>query len=351
MVRDGQAAPSCHLAADDGFQGDIITQTVLIPQTAKHTYFCVLQWNAGVDGGGYCGLQDHPDGKLCIFSLWNPKSTTNRINGLRDERSATTFAEFGGEGEGLKAMNANYVWKLDTWYTFVLRRWCGTYRDGNGRNIPSTMFGLWIHEAKDNNWTHVCSYNYPVADVYFISETNAFLEDWIESGRYARSMFLTGGAKRCVEGKKKKWSSFAAMRFSANQEPRSANFMKRYDAFCNNANAAAGAPFTQFYMACGGKTCPRIPKPTALLRPSSASAASPGSHALTPAAMYPLQFSITQCKASKVVWMVTAPSAPLFTALVKVNGVIVATKHAHDLLSSFKDKYDILLLMFFGFSL
>ncbi|WP_212751488.1 hypothetical protein, partial [Pseudoalteromonas sp. S2721] len=44
----------------------------------KYTYYSVLNWNAGREGGGYAGIQDHPDGRNYIFSICAPRSSSTR---------------------------------------------------------------------------------------------------------------------------------------------------------------------------------------------------------------------------------------------------------------------------------
>ncbi|MEC8225639.1 MAG: hypothetical protein VX010_05755, partial [Pseudomonadota bacterium] len=63
-------APSVWLRFNDNAAGDIIMQDVYIPAKGltPYTYYSVLNWNAGMEGGGYAGIQDHPDGRNFIFS-------------------------------------------------------------------------------------------------------------------------------------------------------------------------------------------------------------------------------------------------------------------------------------------
>ena len=64
-------APSLWLKYQDNFQGDILINTIRVQSPSPlYTYYCTLAWNAGEEGGGYCGIQEHPDGRNFIFSLW-----------------------------------------------------------------------------------------------------------------------------------------------------------------------------------------------------------------------------------------------------------------------------------------
>ena len=74
-------APSLSLWYDDNVKGDILVQDVYVPSSGltKQTYYCCLQWNSGINGGGYCGIQDHGKGRNYIFSIWDPVGTTEKI--------------------------------------------------------------------------------------------------------------------------------------------------------------------------------------------------------------------------------------------------------------------------------
>lgn len=57
------------------------------------------------EGGGYCGLQDHPDGRAFIFSIWDPQLVKDTPITAVAKGQGTWTDRFGGEGTGLKSMN------------------------------------------------------------------------------------------------------------------------------------------------------------------------------------------------------------------------------------------------------
>ena len=73
-------APSTWLRYEDNFHGDIIINTARVKSPSPlYTYYCVLQWNAGMEGGGYLGIQEHPEGRNFIFSLWDSKESSDNV--------------------------------------------------------------------------------------------------------------------------------------------------------------------------------------------------------------------------------------------------------------------------------
>lgn len=116
------SAPSCHMRANDNASGDIIMKTVRSAITTNATYYCTMQWNAGAEGGAYCGFQDSPDkGHIFIYSIWDPsngQAITASYTG-----SGTTVENFGGDGTGLKSTNNTIGWSLNEWNTVITHCW------------------------------------------------------------------------------------------------------------------------------------------------------------------------------------------------------------------------------------
>ncbi|HEY8400662.1 MAG TPA: hypothetical protein VIK89_05335 [Cytophagaceae bacterium] len=106
------AAPSSHLYYSGGnTSSDIWMNSVLVPITTTYTYYSVMGWNTGQEGGGYCGIQDHPNGRVFIFSLWDP---SNRLPIVGVHKGPGTQIEnFGGEGTGLKSWNFTLGWETN----------------------------------------------------------------------------------------------------------------------------------------------------------------------------------------------------------------------------------------------
>jgi hypothetical protein len=126
-----------------------------------------LQWNAGAEGGGYCGIQEHPDGRNFIYSIWDPINSNDAITAPYTH-SGTNIQNFGGEGTGLKSWNFNIGWETGQWYSFVSRPW-----DIN----QHTMFGFWVLNYTDNIWYHIVTMDFPVMGVRFNSNTGSIIED------------------------------------------------------------------------------------------------------------------------------------------------------------------------------
>ena len=76
------SALSVHLSAKDDYAGNIIMKTLKIPHKTLYTYYCALMWNIGGEGGGYCGMQNHPSGNNFIFSIWDPISSNEPIKAV-----------------------------------------------------------------------------------------------------------------------------------------------------------------------------------------------------------------------------------------------------------------------------
>lgn len=116
------SALSVHLIANDNFTGDILVKTLNIPHKTFYTYYCALNWNTGFEGGGYCGMQNHPNGNNFIFSIWDPISSNQPIKAIY-QGGGTLVENFGGEGTGLKSWNFELGWAEGYDYQLVTRNW------------------------------------------------------------------------------------------------------------------------------------------------------------------------------------------------------------------------------------
>ncbi|XP_076441192.1 uncharacterized protein LOC143280437 isoform X2 [Babylonia areolata] len=203
MAQSKKRAPSLWLTYTYEKPGDILMQDVLVPSSglAKCTYYCCLNWNISREGGGYCGIQDHPEGRAFIFSIWDPQQVKDIPITAVTKGLGTWTERFGGEGTGLKSMNFELGWKEGQWYTLVVRRW-----DASGGQ--ATRFGCWVHDQQEDTWTHLITMEYPVPRVYFEGVTASFLEDWGFTSEHYR-----GGFKRQVD---KTWTPFSKAEFKVN---------------------------------------------------------------------------------------------------------------------------------------
>ncbi|MEM7011002.1 MAG: DUF3472 domain-containing protein [Verrucomicrobiota bacterium] len=235
------AAPSSHMVFDDDFAGDIIINEVRVPKDgeALYTYYETLGWRG--KGAGYAGIQAHPKAHNFIFSIWDHKEHTAPIRAVH--RGPGTLTEkFGGEGTGLKSWNFELGWETDTWYTLVSRCWLvGDH----------TFYAFWSRDGKTGEWTHLVTMDVAAREAWFLGRTDAFIEDWLETGVNARTTHLRGGWKRKLSGE---WHPFLSGRYSVNSwdlDPgkRSFNFRKNWDG--GVAKDENGEGF--YYMIAGGK--------------------------------------------------------------------------------------------------
>ncbi|XP_052806070.1 uncharacterized protein LOC128235297 isoform X1 [Mya arenaria] len=232
----GLRAPSLSLWYNDNEAGDILIQDVYVPRMglARNTYYCCLQWNAGMEGGGYCGIQDHPRGRNFIFSLWDPPRGEGAIRPIY-VGPGTICEPFGGEGTGLKTWNFSLGWEPDLWYTLVTRRW--------GHDDHS-YFGFWVYKHMAQEWTHLVTLDYPVPDVCFDTLSCSFLEDWEGGGDEVRRVHFQNGFKHNLTGG---WMPFTAAAFSVVREASSRAYENNFD---------TGVLDGTFYLQSGGDTIP-----------------------------------------------------------------------------------------------
>ncbi|KAL8568881.1 hypothetical protein ACOMHN_061457 [Nucella lapillus] len=256
-------APSLWLQYNYTDPGDILMQDVFVPSSglAKCTYYCCLNWNSGSEGGGYCGIQDHPNGRAFIFSIWDPQKVKD-IPIMPVVKGPGTWTErFGGEGTGLKSMNFELGWKEDQWYTMVVRRWAAP-------SGQATRFGCWVHDQKADRWTHLITMEYPVPQVYFKGGTVSFLEDWGCTSEHYRCVHYRGGFKRRLDGT---WMPFKKAKFQVNMhDVENGTATTDFDAKCPD-------PREGICIAAGGNakpdvgTCCNFEDPACEARPSKAS--------------------------------------------------------------------------------
>lgn len=231
----GRRAPSVHLCYHYQEPGDILINEVCVPDSGltKQTYYCCLNWNCGQNGGGYCGIQDHNNGRNFIFSIWDPHDSSEGPLEPICIGSGTKCERFGGEGTGLKSWNFELGWKSDSWYTFVVRRWD---QDGN------TRFGLWVNDQREKIWHLITTLNFPAAGVTFKGTVVSFLEDWAGTGENVRRVLFRRAFKRLVDGS---WKGFDKASFSMVTEESSQAFARNFDTgICDDA----------FFLQSGGNT-------------------------------------------------------------------------------------------------
>ena len=262
-VHAQKSAPSSHMVFDDHFDGDIIINQVRVPKMgeAMFTYYETLGWR-GL-GSGYAGIQSHPKARNFIFSIWDNKSHTAPIKAVF-HGPGTETKKFGGEGTGLKSWNFKLGWSTDVWYTFVARAW------PVGKH---THFAVWVQAGDTKKWTHLVTMDVAVPNARFRGGTDAFIEDWVNTGKNVRVANLRGGWKRKMDGT---WFPFGQTRYSVNswdlvKGKRSYDFRTNWDGGVSKDKTGAF-----YYMKSGGA----MTKPTSK-NPSSAICATYANRGLT----------------------------------------------------------------------
>lgn len=231
-------APSLYLNYQDEMQGDIIINTLRVQSPSPlYTYYCGLLWNGGQDAGGYCGMQEHPEGRNFIYSLWDPISSTDPIT-TEYTHPNTDVANFGGEGTGLRSLNFGIGWETDQWYSLVTRAW--------STNTNSTLFGYWVYDHNNNVWHHLVTMDYPVPDIKFNTKTSSFIEDWLGNGSEARTINHKNGWKRKTADNN--WYPFEESYFDrVFPDAGTVNYIENYDGGVNDE---------YYFMTSGGTTTP-----------------------------------------------------------------------------------------------
>lgn len=243
------AAPSSHMVFDDNFPGDMVIISVRVPADgeAMYTYYEGLGWRG--TAAGYAGLQAHPNGHNFICSVWDNPAHTAAITAVH--RGPGTKTEgFGGEGTGLKSWNFELGWNVDAWYTLVGRCWpVGDH----------TQLGMWVHSEATGEWTHLVTFDVAVAGARFEGGTDAFLEDWLDTGKKGRTTNLRGGWKRRLDGS---WYPFAQARYSVNAwdlEPGKRSFAMRE---VWDGGVRGDGKDAYYFMSAGGAATPSTANPS-----------------------------------------------------------------------------------------
>jgi hypothetical protein len=291
MVLGEDGAPSIWYGpTNDSFTGDTVIRTIGIPYATMRTYYATINWNAGMDGGGYCGLQAHPSGREYHFAIWDP-SNHQDITAVYLS-PGTTAERFGGEGTGLKAMNFTLGWNTGQWYATAIRCWDVGSQD--------TYFGYWIHDVTGNKWTHVLTFDFPMPGIRFSYSNRGFVEDWAGTGSNIRRCHIQGGSKRNLSGT---WYGMSQCRISAN-----ADTGGDYD-----WNFDGGVENDYYFIESGGSS---TPGPAFGSGRSATFSKSQPNDPQDPA----IAFSITDVTATEVSWNVPVSSTPQFGYTIKING-------------------------------
>ncbi|MEC9091547.1 MAG: DUF3472 domain-containing protein [Planctomycetota bacterium] len=232
------SAPSSHMVFDDQFDGDLIINEVRVPEDGDslYTYYETLGWRG--KAAGYAGIQSHPRAKNFIFSIWDHRDHKAPIRAVYHGPGTETQG-FGGEGTGLKSWNFKLGWSTNVWYTLVSRCWPVN---------DHTHFGFWVKDERSQRWTHLVTMDVASKGARFQGGTDAFIEDWLNTGQHKRTSHLRNGWKRKMD---QTWFPFQSARYSVNswdleKGKRSYNFRTQWDGGTQNNN--------YFFMTSGDKS-------------------------------------------------------------------------------------------------
>jgi hypothetical protein len=226
---------------------DIIMTRIQVAITAPSTYFETMGWNLGLNGAGYCGLQDSgPLGRNYILALWDPTSGGGESTAVYSDPSGNVVRSC-AEGCGITYKNYNMPWQANQWYRLVARAW-----DYQGQ----TYFALWSYDETGDLWTHHATFAFPFSGTRFDAGGGAilsFLEDWTTNGQYVRRDNLNDGWGRSPSAG---WIPYSNAQFLLATV--TGQYANAYDAGVQN-----GA----YYMQSGGNTTPTLSVGTDLTLP------------------------------------------------------------------------------------
>ncbi len=292
------AAPDPYLwYSETGSPGDIMTVRVKVDNTTAYTYYEVLGWNQGADGGGYTGIQDGgPLGTNFIFSLWDPVSSPGSTRSVYSAAGGVVSV-FQEGGSGLHYLNYTTNWKLNQWYRLITRLW-----DQQG----DTYFGMWSLDETAGIWTHHVTMNYAVTQMRFNGGMNSFMEDFGGT---------TGGLNVRRAEFQDPWKRYTASGWAFLQ----ATFDVNHNMASNGAYYNAfdgGVKGNGFYMQSGGSTVPTITPGTLLDAPQTTIGTAPS----MPAGQIG-SASATYLHGSSTVtvkWTIAPTATPQFSYLVEL---------------------------------
>lgn len=273
------------------------------------TYYEAIGWHGVI--AGYCGIQAHPKARNFIFSIWDHKKHRDRIRAVH-VGGGTTTETFGGEGTGLKSWNFKLGWEVDHWYTLLTRAWAV------GSN---THCGFWVRSGVTGAWTHLVTMDVAVEGGLFRGGTDAFIEDWSDSGCEQRIINIRNPWKRDLKGK---WKGAEAAQYSVNEWDLTLG-KRSYD-YCSAWDAGVAVDHTGpfYYMVAGGaETVPTTSNPSVLRSKRSGCTRPPYS----PLLVTSLKAETTAAGYVQVAWENDASTLPQFGYQVDVYSgeVLVAT--------------------------
>jgi hypothetical protein len=186
----------------------------VVRQEVTGSYFCAAGF-----AGGYFGIQDRPDKKVGIFSVWDVANRKIMDPTLVGEPQQThpvfigpgvRATRFGNEGTGGHS-DFDMDWKVGNTYQFDLRATI------NGKR---TEYQGWFRDpASNDGWRHIATFSAPDGGKR-LTGLYSFLEDFRRDGRSAhqirRGEYGNGWVKVTPDGP---WLPLMKARLAENKYP------------------------------------------------------------------------------------------------------------------------------------
>jgi hypothetical protein len=243
-------------AAKDGAVEFYNEETVR--QEVPGSYFCAAGFS-----GAYFGIQDRPDKKVVIFSVWDTGKKVNQPDQAAPENQVKVislgkdvhYTRFGNEGTGAHSDLA-YNWAVGKTYQFFLR---ATVKK------KSTEYEGWFRDpSTDAGWIHIATFEAPDGGRK-MKNLYSFLEDFRRDGKSAteirRVELGNGWFKPSPDAA---WIPLLKMRFATMNQRGAAP-----------AGIDAGVIGDHFYMQNGDDTQATMKLNSSITRPTAAGATPP----------------------------------------------------------------------------
>jgi hypothetical protein len=229
-----------------------------VRQEVPGSYFCAAGF-----AGGYFGIQDRPDKKVIIFSVWDTGKKVDQPDKAAPENQAKVislgkgvhYTRFGNEGTGAHS-DMDYNWEVGKTYHFYLR---ATAKE------KTTEYQGWFRDPSTNaGWIHIATFEVPDGGKK-MKGLYSFLEDFRRDTKSATEIrrVETGNAWARTSFDSA-WIPLLKMRFTTMDQKGAAP-----------AGIDAGVIGEHFYMQNGGDTQRTMPLNTSTTRPAAAGATPP----------------------------------------------------------------------------
>ena len=205
-----------------------ITQKIIVEASSQNTYFMTI----GFSPGGYSGIQERPNSKFAIFSLWNDK--TNSAELVSTGKTAKT-KKFGGEGTGLKTI-MKFNWKIGVPVEFRVEGWLE-------ENTENTWHvACWVRKQTENSdtwseWIFMAEYKRIGRQILKDWGYYSFIEDW------DRKVGSTGHKiQRKAAFGQSTWNGekITRFKFKKTDNPKTLDYLARWKAFAEGSPADDG---------------------------------------------------------------------------------------------------------------